>query len=287
MNLFKNPSDLSLLSKYVAEACCIHLGEEKAYLFEARLGTIILQSGATDIPDFIRRARADATSRLRDRIVDAMTTHETYWFRDERPWASLRKNLLPTLAGLVRSGRKSRIRIASLACSTGQEPYSLAMLIDSLCNEGQLPGINPTHFEIVGTDVSPGTLMLASNGRYNQIEIIRGLAENWRNRYFTASPGNTWTLSEAIRKRITFKRHNLQDDLRALGSFDLVLCRNVAIYFEEAFKKELFRRIAEVTLADGHLLLGGTESLFTHQHLFAAETLGDAIFYRRKNSPAT
>jgi chemotaxis protein methyltransferase CheR len=275
------PGDLALLSKFVAEACCIHLGEEKAYLFEARLGSIITQSGAVDIPDFISLAKADLTNKLRDRIIDAMTTHETYWFRDERPWASLRNQLLPAFAALLRKGTRARIRVLCAACSTGQEPYSLAMLIDTLCQEGKLPGIRPEQFEIIGIDVSAGTLMLAANGRYNQIEIVRGLGENWRQGYFTAN-GPIWTIAEPIRKRVTFKRHNLQDDLKAFGQFDLLFCRNVAIYFEAEFKNRLFQRLAQGLNPGGVMLLGGSESLLTHQDLFASELIGDAVFYRRK-----
>lgn len=278
----QNPTELALLRQYVAEACCIHLGEEKGYLFEARLGSTIAQSGATGIADFVRMARADTTGRLRDRIIDAMTTHETYWFRDERPWASLRGHLLPTLAASLRTGARARIRVLCAACSTGQEPYSLAMLIDTLCSEGKLPGVRPEQFDIIGTDVSAGTLMLASAGRYNSIEISRGLAEQWRQRYFIAQ-GPIWMLREDLRRRVTFKRHNLQDDLQAFGSFDLLFCRNVAIYFDAEFKRRLFPRLAAALVPGGHLLLGGSESLLTHQELFASETIGEAVFYRRKS----
>lgn len=277
----QSPADLALLRRYVAEACSIHLGEEKGYLFEARLGGIIAQSGAPDIATFVQMARGDATGRLRDRIVDAMTTHETYWFRDERPWASLRNHLLPALAESLRLGRRARIRVLCAACSTGQEPYSLAMLIDSLCAEGKLPGARPEHFEIIGTDVSAGTLALAAAGRYNQIEMARGLAEHWRKRYF-AQQGPVWVLEEALRRRVTLRRHNLQDDLRPFGQFDLLFCRNVAIYFDAAFKQRLFPRLSDALFPGGHLLLGGSESLLGYPELFATETIGDAVFYRRK-----
>jgi chemotaxis protein methyltransferase CheR len=279
--LFQNPSELALLRQYVAEACCIHLGEEKGYLFEARLGSTIAQCGAANLTDFVRIARADTTQRLRDRIIDAMTTHETYWFRDERPWAALRAHLLPTLAAGLRNGTRTRVRVLCAACSTGQEPYSLAMLIDTLCSEGKLPGVRPEQFEIIGTDVSAGTLMLASGGRYNQIEMARGLADVWKQRYFTQQ-GPVWVLRDEVRKRVTFKRHNLQEDLAAFGRVDLLFCRNVAIYFEAEFKQRLFARLAAAIAPGGHLLLGGSESLLTHQDLFASETIGDAVFYGRK-----
>jgi len=250
----KNPSDLGILSEYVAQACCIHLGEEKRYLFEARLG----------------------------KIIDSMTTHETYWFRDTRPWEALENSILPELGKLLQTGKKSRIRILSAACSTGQEPYSIALLLHKLKTSGILSGVNLSSFEITGFDISPGTLFLASAGRYSQLEISRGLPDYWKTNFFDSTPGNTWTLKPEIRSMVTFKKRNLQDDLTNLGLFDLVLCRNVAIYFEEDFKKDLFTRLAQVFLPNGQLMLGGTESLFTHQHLFSAENVSGSFFYRRK-----
>lgn len=278
----KNPSQLALLSQYVAEACCIHLGEEKRYLFEARLGTIISESGACDIPEFIAMARADASGRLRDKIIDSITTHETYWFRDTRPWESLEKSILPEFGSLLRKGKKSRIRILSAACSSGQEPYSIALLLNKLKADGQLEGVNLSAFEITAFDISPGTLFLASAGRYSQLEISRGLPEFWKNNYFEPTASNTWTLKAPVRSMVTFKRKNLQDDLTTLGLFDLVLCRNVAIYFEEHFKKDLFNRLAQIIYQNGRLMLGGTESLLTHQHLFTTEQVGGSFFYKRK-----
>jgi chemotaxis protein methyltransferase CheR len=278
----KNPSDLKILSQYVAEACCIHLGEDKRYLFEARLGKIIAESGALDIPAFIRMAKAEPTGKLRDKIIDSMTTHETYWFRDARPWESLENAILPEFANLLRTGKKSRIRILSAACSSGQEPYSIALLLHKLQTSGLLNGVNISSFEITGFDISPGTLFLASTGRYSQLEISRGLPDYWKDNFFESTPGNTWTLKPAIRSMVTFKKRNLQDDLSILGLFDLVLCRNVAIYFEEDFKKDLFNRIAQVILPNGYLMLGGTESLLTHRHLFSAENVAGSFFYKRQ-----
>ena len=278
----KNPSHLPLLSRYVAEACCIHLGEEKRYLFEARLGTLISESGARDIPEFIAKAKADATGRLRDKIIDSITTHETYWFRDARPWESLEKFILPEFGNLLRRGEKHRIRILSAACSSGQEPYSIALLLHKLKADGLLEGVNLSAFEITAFDISPGTLFLASAGRYSQLEISRGLPDFWRDNYFDPTPSNTWTLKTAVRSMVSFKRRNLQDDFTSLGVFDLVLCRNVAIYFEEHFKSDLFNRLAQIIFKDGRLMLGGTESLLSHQNLFAIEQVGGSFFYRKK-----
>jgi chemotaxis protein methyltransferase CheR len=278
----KNPTDLGLLSEYVAQACCIYLGEEKRYLFEARLGKIITETGARDIPEFIRMAKGDATGRLRDKIIDSMTTHETYWFRDTRPWEAMEKSLLPELASLLRTGKKSRIRIVSAACSSGQEPYSIALLLHKMKADGVLGSVSLQSFEIIGFDISPGTLFLASAGRYSQLEISRGLPDYWKNKYFDATASNTWTLKSEVRSMVTFKKRNLQDDFSNLGLFDLVLCRNVAIYFDNTFKDSLFTRLADIIHPNGRLMLGGAESLLTHKHLFAPEELNGSFFYKKK-----
>ena len=281
LELTKNPAEFAKLREFVRESCCISLGEEKAYLFESRLGQIIAQSGATSLLDFINIARSEPTGRLRDKIVDAMTTHETYWFRDEKPWNALRLAILPALAKAAQASGKSRIRFLCAACSTGQEPYSLAMIIHRLHKEGRLSGLDPSRFEILGIDVSAGTLMLAANARYNQIEIARGLHSDWRSDYFVPAPCNTWAIVEHVRKCVTFKRFNLQDNLTALGAFDFIFCRNVAIYFDEEFKNSLFNRLAEILVPKGTLLLGATESLFNHRHIFQAEMVEGAVFHKK------
>ena len=285
LELTKNPAEFAQLRAFVLEACCIALGEDKAYLFESRLGPIVTQSGASSVQEFITMARSDLSGRLRDKIVDAMTTHETYWFRDEKPWNALLLSVLPAMAKSAQASGKFRVRFLCAACSSGQEPYSLAMAIDRLSKEGKLSGLDPSRFEILGVDVSAGTLMLAANARYNQIEISRGLHSDWRADYFTPAPNNTWTVVDRVRKCVTFRRFNLQDNLSALGVFDFVFCRNVEIYFGEEFKTNLFNRIAEILTPDGILLLGATESLFNHRHIFQPEMIDGAVFHK-KTSPA-
>jgi chemotaxis protein methyltransferase CheR len=275
---------LPLLLQYIAEVCCIHLGPEKRYLVEARLGTVIGETGVKDIPAFIAIARADTSGRLRDKIIDAMTTNETLWFRDQRPWDSFERHLFPEYAAELASGRRNRIRVLCAACSTGQEPYSFAMLLDEAASSGRLPGLAPAAFEILAFDISPAALLLASNGRYNQIEMGRGLDAKWKTRYFKETTPGVWQLDEKIRRMVTFRRRNLQDELAGLGQFDLVMCRNVLIYFKDEFKRDLLERLGAIIPTGGLLLLGGSEPLFTHQHLFSQEMIGTTIFYKRKPS---
>ena len=241
----------------------------------------MLFRSSQSIHEFIATAKADTTGRLRDKIIDAMTTHETYWFRDATPWAAVEEEVLPALAAKAASGAKARIRILCAACSTGQEPYSIALLLHKLAGSNRLRGVPPSAFEILAFDVSPGSLFLAAAGRYSQLEINRGLPPFWRDHYFDQTPGNTWSLREPVRRLVSFKRRNLQDDLTPLGMFDFVLCRNVAIYFREDFKNDLFTRIARIIFPGGHLLLGGTETLFTHKDLFELERIRNAIFFKR------
>jgi chemotaxis protein methyltransferase CheR len=165
---------------------------------------------------------------------------------------------------------------------SGQEPYSIALLLHKLKADGVLDSSHLASFEIMGFDISPGNIFLAAAGRYSQLEISRGLRQMWKDKYFDATAANTWTLKPEVRSMVTFKRRNLQDSLLNLGSFDLVLCRNVAIYFENNFKESLFNRLAEIINPGGLLMLGGTESLLTHRHLFEMEEINGSFFYRRK-----
>jgi chemotaxis protein methyltransferase CheR len=274
--------ELNLVRKYMAEAIGISIGENKAYLIESRLAPIVADSGARDLLDLVARARTDSSRKLHDRIVDALTTHETFWFRDERAWQALRQQVLPGVAEAARAAARPRVRIWCAACSTGQEPYTLAMLLDTLHSEGRLAGLPPAQIELLATDVAPETLRTAAAGQYGALEIQRGLAESWRRKYFSPVPGTErWAVAESLRRRITFRRFNLQDDPGSLGRFDLILCRNVAIYFDEAVRQQLFRRLHGALHPGGLLMLGGSESLLGLSEIFSTENLGGSLFYRR------
>lgn len=278
--------EILLVRNYMAEAIGVSIGENKAYLIDSRLSPIVTDTGARDLLDLIAKAKADPTRRLHDRIVDALTTHETFWFRDERAWTALREAALPSLVTAFRASGRAKFRIWCAACSTGQEPYTLAMLIDTLCSEGRLGGLTPAQIELLATDVAPDTLKAAAAGQYNAIEIQRGLADVWKNKYFAPVPGgDRWAIAESLRRRVTFKRFNLQDDPSTLGRFDFILCRNVAIYFEESVRHQLFRRLHTTLQPDGLLMLGGSESLLGLADLYATETLGGSLFYRRRSAP--
>ncbi len=281
MSLAITKQEFDLLRDFIHQQCGIHLGDDKSYLMESRLAHLVAETGAKNFNEFYLKAKVDAKGILRDRIVDAITTNETLWFRDGKPWVALKEAILPEFIKDLREGRRNKIRIWSAASSTGQEAYSLAMMIDTLLGPAPVPGSpTPASFEIVGTDISPSVLFLAIAGRYNQIEISRGLDEGHRNKYFTKQ-GPVWVLNEALRKRVTFKKFNLQDPFAPLGTFDMILCRNVAIYFSDEFKRELFKKIAQVLHPGGVFFVGSSESLSGYSSAFKMMEYKDAIYYKK------
>ncbi len=256
--------EFKLLRGYIEKHCGISLGDEKAYLIETRLLKLMIENGCETFGAFYRMAAEQREDTLREKIIDAMTTNETLWFRDAHPYTILREQLLPAFAADLRAGRRGRIRIWSAACSTGQEPYSIAMTIHEFCEQqaaqGIRPAVTPHFFEILATDISPSALFLASAARYDQLSMNRGLPDSYRNRYFKAN-GRVWELDPAIRRMVTFKKFNLQDSISALGGFDLCFLRYVCIYFSEALKRMIFHNLASALAPSGCLFLGASESL--------------------------
>lgn len=255
----------------------ISLGDEKAYLVETRLAGLLAESGCADFGAFCRMAANDHTPQLRDRIVDAMTTNETLWFRDTHPFTILQEKLLPPLAEDLAQGSRYRIRIWSGACSTGQEPYSIAMAIHEFCR--LRPALKPDQFEILATDISPSALLVAKMGRYDQAAIARGLPDHLRDRYFRRE-GNVWIVDDQVKRLITFRKFNLQDAMDPLGHFDIVFLRYVAIYFSDTFKQLIYRGIAELLTPRGHLLISAVESLRGISEDFDQQNHGGGTYYQ-------
>lgn len=273
--------EFELIRSLVRAECGISIGDEKTYLVETRLASLVREVGCATFREFYEHVQQQGQGELRDRMIDAMTTNETLWFRDAGPWKILREKLIPDLFALLRSGARQRIRIWSAAASTGQEPYSIAMAILDAIDESGDPAIKPEQFEIVATDLSPSALFVAISGRYDPMAMGRGLDPEMREKYFE-QVGGVDAVRQVVKDRVKFKRFNLIDSYAALGRFDLVFCRNVLIYFAPELKRSIVERIAD-TLHDGSaIVVGASESLQGCLNRYRMEVHDGQIFYRCK-----
>ena len=229
------------------------LSADKGYLLESRLAPLARAEGYPSIEALIGAARRDAAGRLLWAITEALATHETFFFRDNTPFDLFKQDVLPVLARA--RGNHGSIRIWCAACSSGQEPYSLAMLL-----EEERARLGNLRVEIIATDMAPRVLEKAKAGIYSQFEVQRGLAVQRLVQHFEQQ-GEQWRIKPNIRSMVTFQKQNLLENFSAMGTFDLVLCRNVLIYFDAETKKKVLARIATQTAQDGYLIMGAAETV--------------------------
>jgi chemotaxis protein methyltransferase CheR len=270
-------NEFKQLRDYIENSCGISLGDEKMYLVENRLVGLLSEIGAASYAELYQKAVGGQVPGLRDKIVDAMTTNETSWFRDLYPFRLLEEVIFKQLAQELSTGTRKKIRIWCAASSTGQEPYSIGITLHEFSRKNSILPLQST--EIFGTDISSTVLFLAVAGRYDQIAMSRGMPMDLRDRYFTPM-GKLWVLNDKVRKMVTYKKLNLQDNLTSLGKFDIIFCRNVMIYFSDAFKRELFSRIASILNPGGILFLGASESVSNYSDRFKMVTNNKHIYYQ-------
>jgi chemotaxis protein methyltransferase CheR len=247
-----NSQDFDYISREIRSRSGLVLTPDKAYLLETRLTPVARKEGFASVAELIGAARMRRSEPLLWAITDALTTNETFFFRDKTPFDQFRDAALPELAR--KRGPGARLRVWCAACSTGQEPYSLAMLLAEQRAVGK--GVD---VEIVATDISDRVLEKARIGLYSQFEVQRGLPIQNLVKYFEKA-GDLWRISDRLRANVRFQKHNLLDDPRALGRFDAVFCRNVLIYFDPQAKREALERIAMTMADDGFLFLGAAET---------------------------
>jgi chemotaxis protein methyltransferase CheR len=246
------PFDYEYLRKFLKERSGLDLSADKTYLVESRLLPLARKAGLAAIPDLVQKIK-NGDTKLATNVVEAMTTNETFFFRDKIPFDHLRDTILPGLIQ-ARAARKS-LRIWSAASSTGQEPYSIAM-----CLKEKGASLAGWRIEIVATDLSQEVLEKSKAGVYSQFEVQRGLPIQLLVKYFTQS-GDIWQLNADVRSMVQFRQLNLLQDFSHLGTFDVIFCRNVLIYFDQDTKAVIFDRLAKSLEADGTLLLGAAESV--------------------------
>lgn len=273
--------ELNLIVRALEGLCGISLDDGKKYLIEDRLVPIMKDFRIASFFELYTQIQKSADRQLRIAIIDAITTNETLFFRDDAHYALLSETLIPDIVKRrSESSGPKRIRIWSSACSTGQEPFSLAMILAE-----QVPRLGDWDVEILATDISEAALERARAAWYTNLEITRGISPGRRARHFTPMDGG-WKLRENSRSLVTFRSLNLLQPFSFLGQFDLILCRNVAIYFKTEVRAQLFKRLAQVLGPEGALVTGGSEALDDLQSEFEAVRSGGATFYRSASGEA-
>ncbi|MEX0842408.1 MAG: protein-glutamate O-methyltransferase CheR [Xanthobacteraceae bacterium] len=247
------PQDYDFLCRLLKGRSGLVLGGDKHYLVESRLLPVARRTGVANLAELIQKLRDGKSETLMVEVVEAMATNESLFFRDTVPFDLFRNTILPNL--LAARANEKRIRIWCAAASTGQEPYSLAMILKEMGK--QLEGWRT---EILATDFSHEVLKKAQAGLYNQFEVQRGLPIQMLIKYFTQI-GEMWQIAPEIRSMVQFRPFNLLHDCTPLGRFDVVFCRNVLIYFDQKTKIEVLERIAQVMEPDGYLVLGAAETV--------------------------
>ena len=246
------PADYDYLRKLLKDRSGLVLSTEKQYLVESRLTPLARRAGIASLGDLVAKLRAN-NERLAVDVVEAMTTNETFFYRDKIPFDHFRDTIVPGL--LAARARERRLRIWCAAASTGQEPYSLAMCLKEM--KDKFAG---WRVEILGTDLSTEVLEKAKAGVYSQFEVQRGLPIQMLVKHFS-QVGDTWHISPEIRAMVQYRPLNLLSDFAHLGSFDVVFCRNVLIYFDQETKIGVLNRIARLLDPDGFLVLGAAETV--------------------------
>lgn len=258
----------------------IVLGENKEYLVRCRLSKIIQDEGFEDLDQLVLKLEQRTTPRtLKEKVIDAMTTNETFWFRDVHPFEALKKHILPTISENIRA--LDPVHIWSAACSSGQEPYTISMTVEEFLEEG---GRLPSGVQISATDISTSMLEHAKKAQYDELSLSRGLSLQRRDKFF--EPGTDKDKMQVIKKitaRVQFRNLNLLDTFTFSQKFHCIFCRNVLIYFSPEIKAKILEKMYTALHPGGYIVLGGTESIGHQNHNFEMLRVAGAIIYKRKD----
>lgn len=269
------PGELPMLRQMVLQLAGVSLDDTKGYLIETRLGPIAEKAGCANFNELYFKLRYGAEPALAQQVVDAITTHETIFFRDGAPFEALQFKLLPeVIDARERMGQPKKLRIWSAACSTGQEPYSIGMILHEVL--GDLRGWD---IQILATDISKSTIETAERAIFPDHEMARTSRPQLMSKYFEKTPQGSRVV-ESVRRLVSFRQLNLLTPLSGIGPFDLVFLRNVLIYFEAATRRDLVQRVAGTLLPHGWLVVGASENLLDAGPQFVPQTHCRATVYQ-------
>lgn len=263
---------------FLQNACGILLGDNKEYLVNSRLKGILASHGYADLGELVSYLEKNSSMSLREEVVDAMTTNETLWFRDLHPFRILEEKIF---VEFEQEARNRPLEIWSAACSTGQEPYSISIIADEYRRRN--PGKLARNVRISATDISPSVLAKARAGIYEMLALGRGMSDQRLKQHFSEIEDGRWRISSDIASRVSFRSLNLLQNFSALpGSFDLIMCRNVLIYFSQELKQDILERLHARLRPGGYLFLGASESLSGLNDKFEMVQCHPGIIYRAK-----
>lgn len=267
------------LRQAIHRLCGLVIKDDKEYLVRDRLTPVVLRHGWQSFEQLAERLGSGQIGELADEVVEAIVTHETAFFRDPHVWEALRAKILPHLVA-ARTAARPCVRMWSAGTSTGQEAYTLAMLALEMGTVA--PAVTTSHgaYSILATDICPSAVRSGKSGEYSAAEIARGVSAARRDRFFEAW-ATGWRVREPLRGLVDFRRVNLTQPLPAVGCFELICCRNVLIYFDEATRRQICDRLRALLVEGGWLLLGASENLYGSSAGFSSISLGDALIYRK------
>lgn len=270
-------SDFNQFRQFLEDACGISLGENKQYLVSNRIRKILEDNKIDNLGELVRSLRLTTNRRLREQVIDSMTTNETFWFRDTYPYDHLKNVHFPVL---LSTGNRTLgpVRIWSAACSSGQEPYSVSIMVEEY--KKQQPGLLPRNVQVIATDLSTSVLEQARTGEYDKLSVMRGLSQERLERYFDNPDNESWRVKPFVRERVEFRVLNLMDSYTSLGKFDVVFCRNVLIYFNADLKRQILQKVHASLKPQGVLYVGSSESLAGAADLFEMVKCEPGIYYR-------
>jgi len=273
--------DIARVCRLVDELTGIQWDASKAYLIESRLPALLAEHRCTDLADLVSQVRTGSDPRIRNGFIDAITTRETLFFRDESPFEALRHKAIPEIIDAkAQTPFAKRLRLWSAGCSSGQEPYSLGIVLRELIDD-----LDGWDVQILATDISPAALASASRGIYSDFEMSRGMSPHLRDRYFRKVPEG-WRICDEIRSLVSFENRNLLKPFANLSAFDVIFCRNVAIYFDADVKRDLFERLAGSLATNGALFVGSSENLSTFGERWKPLSHCRGVFYQPNRTSA-
>ncbi|WP_408611335.1 CheR family methyltransferase [Bowmanella yangjiangensis] len=267
--------DYAMFRDYLERQCGIVLGDNKQYLVRSRLSPLLRRFNVANLPQLIGNVVNGRDRTLREAVIDAMTTNETLWFRDTYPFELLKNELLQKF-----KGKAGPLRIWSAACSSGQEPYSIAMSILEFLQRS--PGAFPGGVQIVGTDISSDMLNRCKTAEYDNLSLSRGLSDERKRQFFEPTANGTMRLRPQVTNMVSFRPINLLESYSSLGKFDIVFCRNVLIYFSAQIKTQILQQIAAGLNKEGILFLGASESMSGLSDAFSMVRCNPGLYYLKK-----